>query len=135
MSLIGRRPVEGGARVFKQKVDTTYFATGLVGDFHAADRSWYWDVNGMYSKNKAEQTNYGSYDIYKVNMALGDPAVCAATPGCVPLNIFAGGARPQPERTEPVHRQPVQRAVLAAGRPGVLRHRRRASQVQGFLPA
>ncbi len=77
-------------RVFKQKVDTTYFATGLVGDFHAADRSWYWDVNGMYSKNKAEQTNYGSYDIYKVNMALGDPAVCAATPGCVPLNIFGG---------------------------------------------
>ncbi|HDS1625299.1 TonB-dependent receptor plug domain-containing protein [Stenotrophomonas maltophilia] len=90
MSLIGRRPVEGGARVFKQKVDTTYFATGLVGDFHAADRSWYWDVNGMYSKNKAEQTNYGSYDIYKVNMALGDPSVCAATPGCVPLNIFGG---------------------------------------------
>jgi len=90
MSLIGRRPVEGGARVFEQKVDTTYFATGLVGNFQAADRSWYWDVNGMYSKNKAEQTNYGSYNIYNVNMALGDPAVCAATPGCVPLNIFGG---------------------------------------------
>ncbi|QKW55555.1 TonB-dependent receptor [Stenotrophomonas sp. NA06056] len=90
MSLIGRRPVEGGARVFEQKVDTSYFATGLVGNFQAADRSWYWDVNGMYSKNKAEQTNYGSYNIYNVNMALGDPAVCAATPGCVPLNIFGG---------------------------------------------
>jgi iron complex outermembrane receptor protein len=44
----------------------------------------------MYSKNKAEQTNYGSYNIYNVNMALGDPSVCAATPGCVPLNIFGG---------------------------------------------
>ena len=90
MSLIGRRPVEGGARVFEQEVNTQYFATGLVGQFQAADRSWFWDLNGMYSKNKAEQTNYGSYDIYKVNMALGDPAVCAATPGCVPLNIFGG---------------------------------------------
>jgi len=90
MSLIGRRPVEGGARVFEQQVDTTYFATGLVGNFQAADRSWYWDVNGMYSKNKAEQTNYGSYNIYNVNLALGDPALCAATPGCVPLNIFGG---------------------------------------------
>ncbi|KAF1014801.1 MAG: Vitamin B12 transporter BtuB [Stenotrophomonas maltophilia] len=44
----------------------------------------------MYSKNKAQQTNYGSYDIFKVNQALGDPALCAATPGCVPLNIFGG---------------------------------------------
>lgn len=97
MSLIGRRPVEGGARVFEQQVDTTYFATGLVGNFQAADRSWYWDVNGMYSKNKAEQTNYGSYNIYNVNMALGDPAVCAATPGCVPLNIFGGAGSITPD--------------------------------------
>ncbi|PII18702.1 TonB-dependent receptor [Stenotrophomonas sp. LMG 10879] len=97
MSLIGRRPVEGGARVFEQKVDTTYFASGLVGNFQAADRSWYWDVNGMYSKNKAEQTNYGSYNIYNVNMALGDPAVCAATPGCVPLNIFGGAGSITPD--------------------------------------
>lgn len=97
MSLIGRRPVEGGARVFEQQVDTTYFATGLVSNFQAADRSWYWDVNGMYSKNKAEQTNYGSYNIYNVNMALGDPAVCAATPGCVPLNIFGGAGSITPD--------------------------------------
>jgi len=107
MSLIGRRPVEGGARVFEQQVDTTYFATGLVGNFQAADRSWYWDVNGMYSKNKAEQTNYGSYNIYNVNMALGDPAVCAATPGCVPLNIFGGAGSITPEMLKWI--QPVVR--------------------------
>jgi len=90
LMLVGRRPVEGGARVFEQKVDTSYFATGLEGDFQAGGRSWFWDVNAMYSKNKAEQTNYGSYNIYNVNMALGDPSVCAATPGCVPLDIFGG---------------------------------------------
>ncbi|MEN4939523.1 TonB-dependent receptor [Stenotrophomonas sp. TWI1151] len=97
MILIGRRPVEGGVRVYEQEVNTQYFATGLVGQFQAADRSWFWDLNGMYSKNKAEQTNYGSYDIYKVNMALGEPAICAATPGCVPLNIFGGVGSITPE--------------------------------------
>jgi len=97
MQFIGRRPIEGGARVFEQEVNTTYFATGLVGDFQAADRSWFWDINGMYSKNKAEQTNHGSYNIYNVNMALGDPAICAATPGCVPLNLFGGAGSITPE--------------------------------------
>ena len=149
MSLIGRRPVEGGARVFKQEVNTTYVATGLVGNFHAADRSWYWDVNGMYSKNKAEQTNYGSYNIYNVNLALGDRR-CARQPGLRAAEHLrrrrldhpghaevdpAGGARPQPERAEPVHRQPVQRPVHPAGRSGVVRQRLRISQVQGLVPA
>ncbi|MGE8211014.1 MAG: TonB-dependent receptor plug domain-containing protein [Stenotrophomonas rhizophila] len=107
MSLIGRRPVEGGARIFEQEVNTQYFATGLVGQFEAGSRSWFWDVNGMYSKNKAEQTNYGSYDIFKVNMALGDPAVCAATPGCVPLNIFGGAGSITPAMLDWI--QPVVR--------------------------
>src|SRR5699024_6198161 len=31
--MIGRRPVEGGARVFEQQVDTTYFGAGLEGTF------------------------------------------------------------------------------------------------------
>ncbi|MGV8960792.1 MAG: TonB-dependent receptor [Stenotrophomonas sp.] len=88
--MIGRRPVEGGARVFEQRVDTQYFNTGLVGSFERASRSWFWDINGMYAKNKAEQTNYGSYNIYNVALALGDPAACAAVSGCVPLNIFGG---------------------------------------------
>ncbi|WP_305804225.1 TonB-dependent receptor [Stenotrophomonas sp. YIM B06876] len=88
--MIGRRPVEGGARVFEQRVDTQYFNTGLVGSFERASRSWFWDVNGMYARNKAEQTNYGSYNIYNVALALGDPAACAAVSGCVPLNIFGG---------------------------------------------
>ena len=88
--LIGRRPVEGGARVFDQKVDTQYIAAGLEGSFDAAERTFFWDVNFSASKNKAEQTNFGSYNIRNVNIALGDPAVCAATPGCVPLNIFGG---------------------------------------------
>jgi iron complex outermembrane receptor protein len=87
--LIGRRPVEGGARVFEQDVDTWYLATGLSGTL-GAERSYLWDVNLAYSSNKADQTNYGSYNIYNINKALGDPAACAAIAGCVPLNIFDG---------------------------------------------
>ncbi|AWH30467.1 TonB-dependent receptor [Stenotrophomonas sp. YAU14A_MKIMI4_1] len=105
--MIGRRPLEGGARVFEQKVDTQYFATGLEGNFQAADRQWYWDVNGMYSKNKATQTNYGSYNIYNINLALGDPAICAATPGCVPLDIFGGAGSITPAMLQWI--QPVVR--------------------------
>lgn len=95
--LIGRRPVEGGPRVFEQEVDTQYFATGFEGTFDVGTRAWFWDVNAAYSKNEAEQTNFGSYNIRNINLALGDPAVCAATPGCVPLNIFGGPGTITPE--------------------------------------
>ncbi|HYG07907.1 MAG TPA: TonB-dependent receptor [Stenotrophomonas sp.] len=88
--MIGRRPVEGGPRVFEQRVDTSYFATGFIGTFETSWRTWYWDANAMYSRSKAEQTNTGSYNIYNIALALGDPAACAAVAGCVPLNIFGG---------------------------------------------
>lgn len=88
--LIGRRPVEGGARVFEQEVDTWYVGAGLEGVFDAGSRTLYWDVNVALSENKAEQTNFGSYDIRNIALALGDPAACAAVAGCTPLNIFGG---------------------------------------------
>jgi iron complex outermembrane receptor protein len=95
--LIGRRPVEGGPRVFEQRVDTDYFATGFIGTFETSWRTWYWDVNAMYSRSKAEQTNTGSYDIYNIALALGDPTACAAVAGCVPLDIFGGAGSITPE--------------------------------------
>jgi iron complex outermembrane receptor protein len=95
--LIGRRPVEGGPRVFEQKVDTQYFGTGLEGTLDIGERQYIWDVNAAFSRNEAEQTNYGSYNIRNINIALGDPAVCAATPGCTPLNIFGGPGTITPE--------------------------------------
>src|SRR5690606_5782079 len=33
---------------------------------------------------------YGSYNLRRVNEALGDPAACAAIAGCVPLDLFGG---------------------------------------------
>ncbi len=87
---IGRRPIEGGPRIFKQNVDTVYVGFGLNGDFAAGDNSYYWDVNYTHGKNEAKQTTLGSYNIRHIKNALGPLADCQALEGCVPLNIFGG---------------------------------------------
>ncbi len=88
--LVGRRPVEGGPRIFEQEVDTWYVGAGIEGVLEVGQRGWFWDLNFAHSENEAEQTNFGSYDIRNIALALGDPATCAATAGCTPLNIFGG---------------------------------------------
>ncbi|HEV7490721.1 MAG TPA: TonB-dependent receptor [Rhodanobacteraceae bacterium] len=85
---IGRRPVEGGPRIFKQKVDTDYVATGLTGAFSIGGNNYNWDVNYANSENKAEQTVTGTYNIRHILNALGPVDACVAP--CVPLNIFGG---------------------------------------------
>lgn len=85
---LGRRPVEGGPRVFQQDVDTRYIATGLQGFFGTADRDFNWDVNYVTSTNNATQTVHGTYNIAHIARALGPLADC--TGSCVPLNIFGG---------------------------------------------
>ncbi|MBB5208898.1 TonB-dependent receptor plug domain-containing protein [Chiayiivirga flava] len=88
--LLARRPVEGGARRFYQDVDTWYFGTGLEGSFDLGERAFFWDLNYARSSNEAEQTNYGSYNIRRINLALGPLAACQADPQCVPLDLFSG---------------------------------------------
>jgi iron complex outermembrane receptor protein len=83
----------------------------VEGRFDVGTRQWFWDVNGSYGLNEAEQENRGSYNIRNIVTALGDPAVCAATPGCTPLDIFGfntitrrcsptSAAVPRPEREQ-----------------------------------
>lgn len=90
LALIGRRPIEGGARQFFQDVDTWYLATGLEGMFELGDRALFWDLNFVRSKNEANQTNFGSYNIRRINLALGPVSACNADPQCTPLDIFSG---------------------------------------------
>lgn len=87
---IGRRPVEGGPRIFTQKVDTRYFATGLTGNFEIGDRGFSWDVNVVRSDNDATQDVTGTYNIAHIQEALGPLSTCQADPSCVPLNLFGG---------------------------------------------
>jgi len=91
-SLGGRRPLEGGPRRFFQDVDTFYVATGFEGAFDVGDRAFFWDLNLVSSESEADQTNFGSYNARRASIALGDPAICAANPGCTPLNIFGEGS-------------------------------------------
>jgi len=100
---MGRRPLEGGARIFKQDVDTWYAGVGLVGTFSAADREFFWDANYAWSRNEANQTKTGGYNARKLKAALG-PAftdtngdfACGTVgnpiAGCVPFNFFGGQA-------------------------------------------
>ncbi|HEX6927920.1 MAG TPA: TonB-dependent receptor, partial [Gammaproteobacteria bacterium] len=49
-----------------------------------------WDVNAATSRNRADQTTHGSYNIRRIATALGPVADCNADPACVPLNLFGG---------------------------------------------
>ena len=90
LEFFGRRPLESGPRLFFQ--DTrTYFATvGLEGEFAWRDRALYWEAYGSYGDNHGWQKKRNSHNAAKLQVAVGDPAVCAATPGCVPFNFFGG---------------------------------------------
>jgi len=85
-----RRPLESGRRLFFQDVNTYMLSAGLEGEFQAADRNFYWDLTAGYGDNRGFQEKYNSHNAAKMAIALGDPALCAATPNCVPLNLFGG---------------------------------------------
>jgi iron complex outermembrane receptor protein len=92
---LGRRMVEGGPRIFKQSVDTKYYATGFNGDFSFTDHQFFWDVNYVNSTNSARQTVNGTYNIRHIMNALGPVDQCTAP--CVPLNLFGGPGSITPE--------------------------------------
>jgi iron complex outermembrane receptor protein len=92
---LGRRPIEGGPRIYKQSVDTKYYATGLNGDFTFGDHQFFWDVNYANSTNDATQTVTGTYNIRHIMNALGPVDQCTAP--CVPLDLFGGPGTITPE--------------------------------------
>ncbi|QDP18666.1 TonB-dependent receptor [Sphingomonas xanthus] len=85
-----RRFVEGGPRRFNQTVDTRYGTATLDGSFDLGGRSWFWDVNAAYGRNKAKQRMLGNIHSGRLRTALGPLATCQATTGCVPFNLFGG---------------------------------------------
>jgi iron complex outermembrane receptor protein len=98
---VTRRPIEVGPRLFEQNVDTWYANVGLEGSF-GDTRRFHWDINAISSENKADQLFTNGYNIAKIGLALGDPAVCAAVPGCVPLDLF-GGSQGRPMTPEMIN--------------------------------
>ena len=80
---IKRRVIEAGTRHFEQTVKTYYGAATLDGRLGG---EWYWDVNGIWGRNKASQVMFGNINADKVRQALGPVASCTAP--CVPLDLF-----------------------------------------------
>lgn len=90
LEFFGRRPLESGPRLFSQEAESLYLSTGLEGQFELGGRNLFWDATISYGNNDGEQTKQNSHNALNLQIALGDPAVCAATPGCVPFNFFGG---------------------------------------------
>jgi outer membrane receptor protein involved in Fe transport len=88
--LLGRRMVENGVRSYNEQEDTYRLSGGLNGYFNMLGGEWDWDANYAFSKDDETDINGGHFDVSKIRLALGDPAVCAAVSGCVPLNLFGG---------------------------------------------
>ncbi len=90
MEFFARRPLESGGRLFFQDINTYFVSVGLEGEFEAGGRSMYWDLTTSYGDNRGFQEKFGAHNAAKLQVALGDPVVCAATPNCVPFNFFGG---------------------------------------------
>jgi iron complex outermembrane receptor protein len=88
LAFIGRRVVEGGPRRYNQDVETMYLSSTLDGSFEVGSRNWYWDVNAVYGRNKADQTVFGNINAANLARALGPAVNC--TGSCVAFNIFGG---------------------------------------------
>ena len=86
----GRRPLESGRRLFFQRVQTIFATAGLSGEIRVRGRNFFWEVYGSYGENDGAQTKRNSHNAAKLQLAMGDPAACEATPGCVPFNFFGG---------------------------------------------
>ena len=94
---------------------------------------WYWDVNGLWGRNKAEQEVHGNINAANLARALGPVAACTAP--CVPFNIFGGDGLDHPAdarlcRLHPARQQPAA-AVGLLGQP----HRRPVRPARRRRPA
>lgn len=92
---IGRRLVENGPRRYNQKVNTLYGTATVDGRLNLIGRDWFWDVNGLYGRNKAKQKMLGNVNAANLAQALGPVAECTAP--CVPFNLFGGAGSITPE--------------------------------------
>ncbi|MEI9849895.1 MAG: TonB-dependent receptor [Sphingomonas sp.] len=79
---------EFGNRNNFQRVETRRLAAGLEGAFELLGNGWKWDAFASHAKNRINSGAAIVPNFDSLYLGLGDPAVCAATPGCVPINLF-----------------------------------------------
>jgi iron complex outermembrane receptor protein len=77
-----------GNRDNVQSVETWRVAGGLDGKFELLGNRWSWDMFGSYARNHIDSTALNGVNYDNLFLGLGSPATCAATAGCVPINLF-----------------------------------------------
>lgn len=85
-----RRFLELGPRVTNFSYENFRFLAGLRGEFK---NNWRWEFAWNYNESDGLQNNENIVNKTRTQLALGDPADCAAVAaqGCTPLNIFGSG--------------------------------------------
>ncbi len=87
---LGRAMIEDGPLLLAEQVNMLRLSAGLRGRFGPARDSWLWSAYTSYSQNDVTDTNDGRFNLAHLQNALGSPATCAQSIGCVPLNLFGG---------------------------------------------
>lgn len=85
---IRRVMTDVGNRDNRQSVETWRAAAGLDGKFGLFGNSWSWDMFASYSRNEIQSEALNGINYDNLFLGLGNPATCAATSGCVPINLF-----------------------------------------------
>lgn len=71
-----------------QDVKTYRFGAGFDGQVRLFERDWSWDAYGSYARNEMKSSALNGINYDNLFLGLGNPATCAATAGCVPVNLF-----------------------------------------------
>ena len=91
---IGRRDVEGGARIYSYEHLSYKMDIGARGDVFDA---WHYDVSGQYGRTQYNYSVQNDMAVSKIQDALlvggtlAAPVCLSGNPACVPYNIFADG--------------------------------------------
>ena len=89
---IGKRNVEGGPRASNFAHDGFRIVSGLKG---AINDSWDYDVSYMYGSTSSSLEYINDFFAPRIATAV-DGALCAATPGCIPYEVFTiNGVTPE----------------------------------------
>ena len=71
-----------------QDVKTYRFGAGFDGEISAFGRDFTWDSYASYTRNEIKASALNGVNYENLFLGLGSPATCAATAGCVPVNLF-----------------------------------------------
>ncbi len=85
--LVNRRFVELGQRRHELNRQTVDFIAGVEIDL---GNDWALNASYGYGRSRAKINTDGLVDATRAAIAI-DPGLCAATPGCAPLDVFSGG--------------------------------------------